>query len=61
MMNRKENRVGAHTAVFIAEMAPSTWQMNDQGEQWLVNTVRPLARGSLQSPLHPRAHLPTSM
>ena len=60
-MNRKENRVGAHMAVFIAEMAPSTWQMNDQGEQWLVNTVRPLDCGSPQSPLHPRAHLPTSM
>ena len=61
MMNKKENRVGTHTAVFIAEMAPSTWQMNDQGDQWLVNIVRSQARCSPQSPLHPRAHLPTSI
>ena len=60
-MNRKKNRVGAHMAVFIAEMAPSTWQMNDRGEQWLVNIVRSQARYSPQSPLHPRAPLPTSM
>lgn len=40
MINAADKRILAHKALFVTEIDPSAWQINDLGERQLINILR---------------------